>query len=377
MLIASLRKTHLQSCAFTLQQFATRWPHEFERQSALTQVLSTGKLNFPPLNQPHVTSGILFAISLENPKGNLRHCSLNLSHSRHSLHLRARQISSTGFFVEQTNLDVPANSKPDATSVPVNPCSFTYLETTPTAVFKVLSTLKTHKAGGLDNIPARLLKYCAIGITDSLTCLFNRKFELSEFPTAWKEALVVPIHKKRKHDRPRKLPIDCASTYRQQGSWTHRSWQTLPIPTALATWQAVWIQEGWRNSPSATETLPILEHANWQLVLRWSSLFRPEKGVRSGLAWWPLGQGGSSWYSRLSIGLDQEFFYRYVAKLPWLKASPHHLWKSEQASRKGPSLAHCYFQYTSMTLCLPPPCATLISSPTTRLRMFHPRALLS
>ena len=56
--------------------------------------------------------------------------------------------------------------------------------------------LKTHKAGGLDNIPARLLKYCAIGITDSLTCLFNHSFELSEFPTAWKEALVVPMHKK-------------------------------------------------------------------------------------------------------------------------------------------------------------------------------------
>ena len=37
------------------------------------------------------------------------------------------------FFVEQTNLDVPANSKPDATSVPVNPCCFTYLETAPLA----------------------------------------------------------------------------------------------------------------------------------------------------------------------------------------------------------------------------------------------------
>ena len=31
----------------------------------------------------------------------------------------------------------------------------------------------------------------------------------------------------------------------------------------------------------------------------------------------------------------------------------------------------------AMTLCLPPHCATLISSPTTRLRMFHPHALLS
>ena len=180
---------------------------------------------------------------------------------------------------------------------------------------------------------------------------------------------------KRKHDRPKKLPTDCASTYRQQGSWTHRSWQTLPILTALATWQAIWFQEGWRNIPSsATETLPRLEQTDWQLMLRWSSLFWPEKGVRSGLAWWPLGQGGSSWYSRLSIGLDQEFFFRYVAKLPWLKASPHHLWKSEQVFHKGPSLAHSYFQYTSMILCLPPPCTTLISSPTTSLRMFHPRA---
>ena len=40
------------------------------------------------------------------------------------------------------------------------------------------------------------MKYCAIGITDNLTYLFNHSFELSEFPTAWKEALVVPIHKK-------------------------------------------------------------------------------------------------------------------------------------------------------------------------------------
>ena len=101
MLIAASRKTHLQSCAFSLRQFATRWLHEFERQSTLTQVLSTVKLNFPPLNQHHVNSGILFAISLENPKGNLRHCSLTVSHSRRSLHLRVRQISSTGFLLNK------------------------------------------------------------------------------------------------------------------------------------------------------------------------------------------------------------------------------------------------------------------------------------
>ena len=147
---------------------------------------------------------------------------------------------------------------------------------------------------------------------------------------------------------------------------------SMCILAALATRQGLWIQEEWRNSPSATETLPRLEQADWcrQLILRWSSLFRPEKGVRSGLAWWPLGQGRSSWYSRLSIGLGQEFF---------IATSPHyHDWRLlpiiyGNQSRRPASLAHCHFQYTSMTLCLPPPCATLIFSQTTRLRMFHPR----
>ena len=101
-------------------------------------------------------------------------------------------------------------------------------------MFKVLSTLKTHKAGGLDKTPARLLKYCAIGITDSLTCLFNRSFELSEFPTAWKEALVVPIHKKGSMTDPGNyrpialLPIVSKVLERI----VH---DTLPILAALAT----------------------------------------------------------------------------------------------------------------------------------------------
>ena len=70
---------------------------------------------------------------------------------------------------------------------------------TPTEVYKILSTLKTNKAAGLDNIPAGLLKFCAPGISKSLTCLFKRSFELGEFPTAWKEAMVIPIFKKGSH----------------------------------------------------------------------------------------------------------------------------------------------------------------------------------
>ena len=103
------------------------------------------------------------------------------------------------FFVKQTMLDILSNCKPDTASLPVNSNSFTFLETTPTEVYKILSTLKTNKAARLDNIPAGLLKFCAPGISKSLTCFFNRSFELSKFPTAWKEAMVIPIFKKGSH----------------------------------------------------------------------------------------------------------------------------------------------------------------------------------
>ena len=66
----------------------------------------------------------------------------------------------------------------------------------------MLSTLKKNKASGCDNIPAVLLKFCAAGIANSLTCLFNRSFELSQFPSAWKEALVVPVFKKGSRTDP-------------------------------------------------------------------------------------------------------------------------------------------------------------------------------
>ena len=100
------------------------------------------------------------------------------------------------FFVQQTRLGVPASEKADIESLETNPVSFTHLRTTPCEVFKILSTLQTNKAAGIDHIPASLLRFCARGIACSLTCLFNRSFELAQFPKSWKIALVVPIHKK-------------------------------------------------------------------------------------------------------------------------------------------------------------------------------------
>ena len=57
----------------------------------------------------------------------------------------------------------------------------------------MLSALNVRKSAVLDDILASLLKLCAPAIVCSLACLFNRTFELSEFPQVWKDALIYKI----------------------------------------------------------------------------------------------------------------------------------------------------------------------------------------
>ena len=99
-------------------------------------------------------------------------------------------------FARQTMLGVPDDETPNSCSLQFNTLSFSYLSTTPSDVYGILSKLKSGKAPGIDHITPDLLRYCANGIACSLACLFNRSFELSQFPQAWKEALVIPVYKK-------------------------------------------------------------------------------------------------------------------------------------------------------------------------------------
>ena len=86
------------------------------------------------------------------------------------------------------------------------------------------------KSAGLDDIPASLLKFCAPDIACSRACLFNRIFELSEFPQAWNNALVIPICKKG----PNKLPADRTFAHREQNSRTDSAQQALRVSQTLA-----------------------------------------------------------------------------------------------------------------------------------------------
>ena len=58
-----------------------------------------------------------------------------------------------------------------------------------------LSGLKPVKALGLDGLSLQLLRLSAKDIASSLGNLFNRSFSEGAVPSAWKEALVMPVWK--------------------------------------------------------------------------------------------------------------------------------------------------------------------------------------
>ena len=63
-------------------------------------------------------------------------------------------------------------------------------------VIKILRTLDVNKAHGHDNISVRMIKLCINSVAHPLTLIFQNSMAAGTFPTQWKRANIVPIHKK-------------------------------------------------------------------------------------------------------------------------------------------------------------------------------------
>ena len=99
-------------------------------------------------------------------------------------------------------INPPSSTFPDLSALYADGSVADTLSTTPAEVFDLLTQLKPGKAPGLDEIPPQLLRLCARGISSSLSELFNRSFTDCSVPSAWKEALVVPVHKSGAKSNP-------------------------------------------------------------------------------------------------------------------------------------------------------------------------------
>ncbi|CAB3985999.1 Hypothetical predicted protein [Paramuricea clavata] len=63
-------------------------------------------------------------------------------------------------------------------------------------VYLALQNLDPFKAHGPDGFPSRVLKECAFQLAPSLHYLFTKSLRLSQIPTEWKLANIIPLHKK-------------------------------------------------------------------------------------------------------------------------------------------------------------------------------------
>ena len=60
----------------------------------------------------------------------------------------------------------------------------------------VIKNIKVNKAAGPDGISPRMIKMAGDLIVPSLTKLFNKSLQFKQYPSEWKQASVIPIHKK-------------------------------------------------------------------------------------------------------------------------------------------------------------------------------------
>ena len=80
-------------------------------------------------------------------------------------------------------------------------------------VYKVLLNLNPSNTPGPGGLPTTIvLKSCARELKPSLCALFNLSLAEGKLPTEWKDALVVPVHKKGKKEdvtNYRPIPLLC------------------------------------------------------------------------------------------------------------------------------------------------------------------------
>ena len=107
------------------------------------------------------------------------------------------------YFVQQTDLKVPIShleyldkSSAEAISWEQVPTDISRVKVTQARVLSLLQDLNVSKATGSDQIPALLLKRCALGLLQPLTHLFQVSVDTGVFPSSWKIADVIALHKK-------------------------------------------------------------------------------------------------------------------------------------------------------------------------------------
>ena len=87
-------------------------------------------------------------------------------------------------------------------NVTPRPNRFHFKKVTPTDVFTIFKKIAPKKSSGHDGISSWLIKQLKYQLIEPMTILANKVILHSKFPNTWKEAKVIPLHKKGPKDDP-------------------------------------------------------------------------------------------------------------------------------------------------------------------------------
>lgn len=104
--------------------------------------------------------------------------------------------------------DVNKNMSNNFKHVFRNKYSMVLYETTPVEIYNIIHSLKDTAAVGADEVPTKLLKYCAEELCLPISQMINMCFSLGIFPEDLKRTVIKPVHKKgNKNDITNYRPI--------------------------------------------------------------------------------------------------------------------------------------------------------------------------
>ena len=99
-------------------------------------------------------------------------------------------------FSKQCSLIPSSSSLPDVIFGPLSYSSLSSFTVDADMLLNLIRSLDVNKSHGSDQISVRMLKICDSSIIKPLTIIFNSSLKSGVFPSAWKKANIIPIHKK-------------------------------------------------------------------------------------------------------------------------------------------------------------------------------------
>ena len=99
------------------------------------------------------------------------------------------------FFAEQRSI-LQNSSKLPTNLASRTDQSLTSINFSQDDILKIIQNLNPNKAHGSDKISIRMIKICGNSLCKALEMIFHSCIVKGEFPSEWKKANVVPVHKK-------------------------------------------------------------------------------------------------------------------------------------------------------------------------------------